>query len=123
VIDFRHGPANGVTLALRRAPSWLRVVREPDGAWDALDQIDDTPNPVEEIHVYRIVDRRGPVHVCIRGKGRGASGWYQSATYAHVADIDGEQVRDTLAWRQWCADRAGVPLEVVLESLERERGW
>lgn len=103
MITFVEGP--GVArqgLLLRRAPFYLRVVvDETDGAVDGLDQLDDTPGPSERVHVYRRVSHDGPVFLC--GRGRGVpSGRFETATYEHVPDVDGEQLRDTDAWRQWC---------------------
>ena len=121
MIEIHDGPAAGRTFACRRAPTWLRVTHSTGEGWDALDAIDDEPRPDEQIHVYRLTRRGAGVFVCTRGSRSSAGGFYPDATYAHVPDIDGEAVRDTLAWRQWCADRAGVPLEVALESLEHER--
>lgn len=101
---FVDGPAAGVTLGIRRAPKYLRVVIDKDtGTTDALDQLDDTPAPNEAIHVYRKIPgtSSGPAHLCYRGKDRDKSGWYESADYAHLEDVDGEQFRDTEAWRTW----------------------
>lgn len=41
--NFIDGPAKGVHLSLRRSPMFLRAVCEPNGKWDALDQLTDTP--------------------------------------------------------------------------------
>jgi len=48
---FLDGPAEGVTLMLRRAPIYLRVVHRGT-EWDALDALDDRPTPDETIYVY-----------------------------------------------------------------------
>jgi hypothetical protein len=58
------GPAAGAFLSLGRSPYFLRVVRKPGGKWDALDQLDDTPEPDEEIHVYR--QKQGPMAELVR---------------------------------------------------------
>lgn len=42
---FTDGPAAETVLELRRAPKFLRVVRDADGTVDALDQLNDTPKP------------------------------------------------------------------------------
>jgi hypothetical protein len=105
---FRDGPAADWTLALRRVPVFLRVVidRATDQV-DALDQLDDVPAPSEAVHVYQAVPGttwalRGDIVICVRGAG----GMQQAATgrgvYEHRADVDGEQLRDTEAWRAWC---------------------
>ena len=101
MVELRGGPAGGVTLALRRAPRFLRVVIDPAGAVDALDQLEDTPTDGELVEVYELLERRGPVHVCARRGG--GSGWYESASYTFRGDVDGNQLRDTAAWRAWAA--------------------
>ncbi len=106
--EFRGGPAGGAVLALRRAPRFLRVVIGPAGEVDALDQLDDVPRGDELVEVYELADHRGAVHVCARGGH--ASGWYASATYRFRADIDGQALRDTAAWRAWAAAQPS-PLE------------
>ncbi len=115
---FVDGPAAGVTLALRRSPLFLRVVRSGSD-WDALDQVDDTPGPSEALFAYRRVDSFGPVHVLGQDKaGRRWSGWFEHADYA-VCDPQPTEatMRSTLAWREWTrarassADRAAGALE------------
>lgn len=119
MVSLLDGPAEGQTLTLRRAPVYLRVVRDPMAPennklvkrakdkrleWDALDQLEDEPADGEEIYVYRRVSDQGPVHICTIPRSR--SGWYRMAEYRHVPDVDGEDLRDTVAWRRWCVDRA-----------------
>lgn len=102
MVSFADGPVAGQTLALRRAPIYLRaVVDETDGSVNALDQLDDTPGPSERVHVYRRVSYGGPVHVCDRGRGQGRSGWYVIARYEHMPEVDGEALRLTEAWWDW----------------------
>ena len=108
---FRDGPAADRTLALRRVPIFLRVVIDRHGGrLDALDQLDDEPMPGEGVWVYQAVPGttwalRGDIIVCVRGSG----GMTQAATargvYTHRADVDGEQLRDTEAWRAWCREQ------------------
>jgi hypothetical protein len=99
---FIDGPAAGAGMNLRRAPVFLRVVEviEQMGTFDALDQLEDEPREGERVHVYRMLaGTRGSAFVC--GRGSGASGHYEWGIYAHLADVDGEQLRDTAAWRAW----------------------
>lgn len=99
MIQFHDGPAKGTTLWLSRAPLLLRVVVDQfDGKVDALDQPDDEPQLTELVHVYRRVRYDGAMFVCGRGSG---SGKYHHATYAHLPDVDGEQLRDRDAWVTW----------------------
>lgn len=82
-IYFFGGPADGKNLMLRRAPALLRVTTnrltlEIDG----LDQPGDEPEPVEDVHVYKLRGgKAGRVHLCYRGKNRAASGWYATGEY------------------------------------------
>lgn len=96
VTRLLDGPAVGAALMLRRAPIYLRVVVDAAAAkTDALDQLDDEPEPHETVHVYRQVEGTRAI-VCIR-----PGGCYHGADYVHVPDVDGESVRDTAAWREW----------------------
>lgn len=100
---FMDGPAAGQGFDLRRAPMYLRVVEvvEQMGKFDALDQLDDEPREGERVHVYRIVPGSfGCVYVCARGRGA-LGGRYESGIYRYVPDVDGEQLRETAAWRAW----------------------
>jgi hypothetical protein len=98
---FRDGPAADVKLMLARAPLLLRVTRSPDGTWDALDQLADTPAFDEVITVYRRATLPSNVHVNARGR----CGWFQIAEY-RVVDPQprDEQVRTTTAWRRWAEE-------------------
>jgi hypothetical protein len=97
------GRARG-RYSTRRAPFFIRaVVSKVDGKVDLLDQLADTPNDDEVVHVYQAsgplfcpdtMARTGFAIIC---PPPGASG-----TYRHRADVDGEQLRTTDAWRAWC---------------------
>ncbi len=108
---FEDGPAEGQVLSLRRAPKYLRVV-ECRGAWDALDQMDDVPQPRETLYAYEVVGEPGMCHI----RGAKISGFYALATYRFIAEQPDEAVmRDWVAWRRWClarqkAAKAGEPL-------------
>ena len=107
-VRFLDGPAAGRSLGLRRVPLFLRVtIDRRSGRVDALDQLDDVPMPGEAVHVYQ-GDRETLMAlpqdwiICVRtadGMGRAATG---SGDYRHRPDVDGEQLRDTGAWRAWC---------------------
>lgn len=113
MVTLRDGPAKGAVLPLRRAPNWLRVV--VGRKVDALDQIEDAPEPDEVVYVYELVEGTRSV-VFVRPGGR-----YAMGEYRYLPDVDGEALRETDVWRQWTADRAGVPLQVVLDSIEAEQ--
>lgn len=81
MIRFLDGPAGGVLLTLRRAPQYLRVVRDAQGQWDALDQLDDQPAVGETIFAYRMASFDGSAHYC----GRDAKGKRFGRTEAHAA--------------------------------------
>lgn len=106
MIRLLDGPAEG-TYAVKRAPAFLRAVVGPSGN-DLLDQLNDTPAADEVVHVYRIRNDgpKGWVQVC-RGPG---SGRFAIGEYTHLADVDGELLRDTAAWRSWCRATADTEL-------------
>ena len=98
--SIEDGPAKGQTFMLKRAPLLLRVV-ESDGTWDALDQLDDLPNPWEKIYAYERVGDVGQVHI---NAGRSAGhGWYTMASYRFVPDQPTDaEMRDPEKWQAWC---------------------
>jgi hypothetical protein len=106
---FRDGPAGGQSLANGRQPLFLRVVVDAAGGVDCLDHLEDVAKPDERIHVYELVPNTDKGIALVRvGGHRG-----QPATcipmalgdYRHRPDVDGELVRDTLAWRNWCLEQ------------------
>lgn len=102
MVSFLDGPAAGQSLALRRAPKLLRVVRGRGGAWDALDQLDDEPKRTEQIYVYLRQEDPKPtwIHLCMRP--RSASGTYWTADYRYLPEQPADsQIRGTAAWRSW----------------------
>lgn len=105
MIRFKDGPASGLTLTLRRAPLYLRVVfnRKTD-EWDALDQLDDVALPHElPIVAYRRVGAAGACFLDWTEKGRRRGGRFTMATYEVVdPQPDDATARDTGAWRGWC---------------------
>jgi hypothetical protein len=101
------GPAEGV-YAVRRAPLYLRAVVGPRARKDVLDGLDDEPEPKERIHVYQRVGEVSQIH--IKGS-RSVSGFYVMAEYRHMADVDGEQLRETKAWRAWCREAASIEMK------------
>jgi len=101
--SFNDGPAVGKVLGLRRAPLFLRVVVDPKGEVDALDQLDDKPRPSETVTVYRLVENRGMVHVCSRSKGKNTGGYFAMATYEVCPEQpDAETARSATGWPEWC---------------------
>lgn len=106
MVKFLDGPAKGLTLQLRRAPLYLRVT-EADG-WDALDQLDDVPLGDETLTAYRRVGTAGTLHVDGRDKkGRRWGAWYALAEYRVAEPQPSDAVmRETAAWRKWCAAQA-----------------
>lgn len=93
---FEGGPANGVVLQLHRAPIVLRVVT--DGTkWDALDQLDDKPEPNETVHVYVMV--KGTIsRYHLLARDRKATGWYENASYRPCK----LQPKGNEDWSKWC---------------------
>lgn len=109
---FHQGPADGVSLMIKRAPRFLRVVEaaaSTDGQrFDALDQLGDTPTAQEVIHVYELFGSVGSMHL---NRGRGQGGCFVVATYYyHPRQPEDAQVRDAAAWQTWCLEAAKSPL-------------
>lgn len=105
MIRFEDGPAGGQVLQLRRAPLYLRVTHDPDGKWDALDQLDDQPAAGETITVYRRVGEAGVVHIDYteRATRRRRGAWFSCADYRVVANQPADAVaRDTVRCRERC---------------------
>ena len=109
MITLNDGPAKGTYYAAR-APVYLRAVSKEDApanarsnGCDVLDQIDDAPEPGESVHVYFRIDEPGSIIMC--GRGFGSSGIYATATYIHVQDADGEQLRENALWQDWARRR------------------
>lgn len=104
---FKGGPADGQTLSFGRLPVYLRVVHDPTDfalvRWDVLDQLEDEPTPGETISVYKLVgEPSAPIFAC-RGPGAGS---FSTVEYAHLPEIDGEDVRSTVAWRNMVNEMA-----------------
>ena len=107
------GPAAGQVLMIRRAPLFLRVVRNPlvrkankeDREWDCLNELQDQPKPHEELHVYVLKEKPGWCH--IRMSRRSASGFYSWGEYVPLQEQpDDATMRSTELWRKWCTDNA-----------------
>jgi hypothetical protein len=120
MITLLDGPAADRSLALRRAPVFLRVVEKPrarkdDNRWDALDLLSDVPHSSEKIHVYFRVTYPRWLHM--KCSPRSASGYYAIANYRYVVNQPADAVvRDTERWRQWCRDEF---IEVLAEANTR----
>lgn len=98
MVSFIDGPAAGKVLMLRRAPKFLRVV-ESHGQWDALDQLHDTPQPEETLHVYQLKGKVMNCHVKMRKGG----GWFVMARYELCLEqADESSMRENAAWQAWC---------------------
>lgn len=107
MIQFLDGPAKGQLLILERLPHFLRAVRSVDGAWDALDQIDDEPRPDEAIYAYVMVGEPGIMHVDGRRDGKRWSRTSKTATYRLCEHQPSDGVMRTAEfWRAWCHKHA-----------------
>jgi hypothetical protein len=110
-VSFADGPAEGVSLELQRAPRFMRVVvgSGMDGQWDALDQIDDSPEPDELIHVYVKQPGEGMLHLdMVNKKTRRREGRsYITVSYELSADQpDDATARNKERWQAWCREKA-----------------
>jgi hypothetical protein len=101
---FLDGPAAGQSLTLNRAPRFLRAVQKPSGAWDALDQLEDSPEDDERIYVYRRMAKPSVLHV----DSTKGSAWYMVAEYRLNPTQPAEyQARDNFEWQGWCLAETG----------------
>lgn len=99
MLTLIDGPCKG-TYMCKRAPVFLRAVKGLDNAGncDCLDQLNDKPNSGEKVYVYERQGEAGTVHLYYGGN---KGGWYALASYHHLADVDGEQLRDNATWQEW----------------------
>lgn len=95
---------------------FLRAVVNRAGEKDILDQLDDEPKAQEKVYVYVMVASGGTMHV--RSRIRGMSGFYASAEYEWLEDVDGELLRDNQAWHEWVVSKA----ESLGYTVDRETG-
>ena len=99
---FLDGLAIGVGISLARAPLMLRLVRSPDGKWDALDQLDDEAREDEEIFVYRASSKPAAMFVDKTIGGRRVGERAQCLEYREWPHPGDEHVRITATWSDWC---------------------
>lgn len=110
MVNLKDGPAEGVSLVLRRAPIYLRVTfnhrvanrvcsrGSSERKWDALDQLDDEPKPHETVWVYKRVTPPTRYHM----KAGRSSGWYVMADYRlHSVQPPDHVTRSNAEWQAW----------------------
>lgn len=96
---FLDGPAAGQHAMLKRSPRYLRVVIDPQGKVDALDQATDSPDPGERLYAYLMHGESGTIHIN-RSDGRG--GFYALADYKLLPDQPSDAImRQTSDWQAW----------------------
>ena len=110
-VILKDGPAAG-RYTVGRAPHFLRAVVSDLAHCDLLDQLNDEPNESERVYVYQsegdtwcpdTLRRVQGIYMC---PPPAASG-----TYHYRADVDGETLRTTAAWKAWCrAEPSDLPL-------------
>lgn len=107
MMKFLGGPAAGKFLRLRRAPYFLRVVIDPEGGIDALDQLNDQARNEEVIYVYRLAGKVTRGIACSRGCVGSGCHVFLSAEYEwyggrNAGPVPADSVlRDNAAWAQW----------------------
>lgn len=103
---YIDGPAQDHITQGQRIPILLRVVHSNKG-FDCLDQLDDEPEPAEQIWVYRLAKPPTTAMVDWSDKktGRRRGGCQQMGSYAILPDQPDDGVlRNTAKWRAWCAE-------------------
>lgn len=105
--QVEDGPAAGVSLLLRRAPLYLRLVFDLAlGTWDALDQVDDDARTTETITIYRRVGQPTWMHM---RASRGRGGVYRGGRYRVVSPQPTDpEVRTSSAWQRWVMSQPDV---------------
>lgn len=95
---FLDGPARGVRLWIRRAPSFLRVTQAPSGAWGALDLAASRPAPDEVLYAYRRITDASGSRFYVHDPDT-------SHPYPHYLAIDPQPLehvmRSELEWRRY----------------------
>ena len=101
---FEGGPADNITLMLRRAPRFLRVVIDQGGEIDALDQPEDVRKDGEVVYVYERVGNATACFLTARSRsGQKISGQHAMAKYAfRAAQPPASILNDNGRWQQWC---------------------
>ena len=97
MIKLNDGPADGA-YAVKRAPRFLRAVVGQNGSLAVLNMPEDEPGAYETIEVYERSGVAGVVTI----RGRGGCQSYATAEYQHMPAVEGEEFRETAAWREWC---------------------
>lgn len=103
-VKFIDGPAKGITLRLVRTPILLRVVRDPGGKFDALDQFDDVAEKNEAIFLYQMRGRGISGFIDVRDKNgkRFGEAFTQFSYAVFCEEIHDDILRDNAAWSMWC---------------------
>jgi hypothetical protein len=96
LLDFLIGYIDALGMEVEDAGAQLRK-------YDALDQLEDTPNPDETIYLYRITALPGWCHI---RAAKGGGGTYSMGHYAYVSpQPDDAILRDNAAWRNWVSEQ------------------
>lgn len=99
---FIDGPAKGIVLELERTPIFLRAVHDSrTWAWDALDQLDDEPEPSETVFVYRLDGEVSRGFACSRGKNGGCRHFFHADYKLYDVQPSQEELRNAEFWQQW----------------------
>lgn len=97
------------SLSLRRVPKYLRFTCRGIGScsrqWDALDQLDDEPEPGEKLFAA-VLASQSSVHLDRTVRGRRVGEWIPTASYDLVPNPPAQEIlRDRAQWQQWCVDQ------------------
>jgi|SRR6185437_13971213 len=103
LVTFLDGPLAGTpSLILKRAPMFLRGVRDISGKTDALDQLSDMLGAREQAFAYKWESAESVgMFICKRGGGGGQID--QQVRYRYVADQPAAEVlASNIEWAAWC---------------------
>ena len=101
MLTLIDGPCEG-SYMVKRSPLYLRAVVDKNGEKDVLDQVEDQPKELETVYVYQREGNAGVVHI----NAAKVKGYFVMANYRYMAEVQGEDLRDNVAWQTWATEHA-----------------
>lgn len=107
-VRFTH-PLCRTSLSLKRTPRYLRFtfrgLASCSQNWDALDQLEDTPEEWEQLFAGKLTSR-GTMHLDRVVNGRRVGEWHATAEYTPIDPQPTDDVmRDRAKWQRWCLEQ------------------